>query len=99
MNRERAKELLPIIKAFANGGVVQFRYSKNMKWQNTSDDPVFVVDNEYRIKPEPMEIWVNIYDEKEDDVMGATYSSKVKAENYASFGVIKKAVKFREVIE
>ena len=55
MNREQAKELLPIIQAFAEGKTVQ-KKKKNGEWINClyinfefNSSP-----NSYRIKPEPM---------------------------------------------
>lgn len=55
MTREEAKELLPIIQAFAEGKVVQYRDNSN-KWLDIGKnanvgftrDPL-----DYRIKPEP----------------------------------------------
>lgn len=47
MTREEAKELLPIIKAFADGKTIQFR-------ERDVEEPSFDgCLNEYRIKPEP----------------------------------------------
>ena len=51
MIREKAKELLPIISAYAEGKTVQFMDNKDM-WQDY-DDPNFFGDVKYRIKPEP----------------------------------------------
>ena len=51
MTREKAKELLPIINAYAEGKTVQFMDNKDM-WQDY-DDPNFFGDVKYRIKPEP----------------------------------------------
>jgi len=59
MNRTRCKELLPIIQAFAEGKTIQFRNSKDSKWADVEDASWFS-GTEYRIKPEPMEIWVRI---------------------------------------
>lgn len=58
MNRERAKELLPVIQAFAEGKTVQFRGTVNDsmwqddlgKWSVLEFD---IEEYEYRIKPEP----------------------------------------------
>lgn len=60
MTRERTKELLPILQAFANGKNIESR-KKNMEthvwlqeW-NFHDDP----EMEYRIKPaEPRELFI-----------------------------------------
>lgn len=52
MNRERAKELLPIIQAFAEGKDIQYRHDPAFHWIDV-DEPEFPGDLEYRIKPEP----------------------------------------------
>ena len=55
MNRERAKELLPVIKAYSEGKVIQCWSAPN--WIDM-DYPTFVENSEYRVKPEPMECYV-----------------------------------------
>ena len=65
MNRERAKELLPIIQAYAEGKDVQIKLDNGwMTLKSTS----FYDDSEYRIKPEPREyyIYCNASDEPFD---------------------------------
>ena len=54
MNRNQAKVLLPIIKAYAEGKAIESRCVKGDKslWYN-DEDPSFDDDFEYRIKPEP----------------------------------------------
>ena len=52
MTRERAKELLPIIKAYAEGKTIQ--YLKKGEWFDALFGPSFSLPaNTYRIKPEP----------------------------------------------
>ena len=53
MNRKEAKELLPIIQAFAEGKEIESRCIKGDKslWYD-DEDPSFDNDLEYRIKPE-----------------------------------------------
>ena len=52
MTRDKIKELLPIITAFAEGKTIEVKNSKN-EW-NEIDDPHFDVNPKaYRIKPEP----------------------------------------------
>ena len=58
MNRERAKELLPIIQAYAEGKKVQYMDSLGA-WKDVAD-PTFDPVLKWRVKPEPMEIWVRI---------------------------------------
>ena len=54
MNRNQAKELMPIIQAFAEGKAIESRCIKGDKslWYD-DEDPSFDDDLEYRIKPEP----------------------------------------------
>lgn len=54
MNRNKTKELLPIIQAFAEGKAIESRCVKGDKslWYDDKD-PSFDDDFEYRIKPEP----------------------------------------------
>lgn len=56
MNRERAKELLPIIQAFAEGKEIQY-FDDELGW--ITEDPEWHDCFEYRIKPEPEVIYVN----------------------------------------
>ncbi|WP_297252755.1 hypothetical protein [uncultured Prevotella sp.] len=53
MTREQAKDLLPIIQAFAEGKIIEFRNKSFKEWveiENPSFDPTIT---NYRIKPEP----------------------------------------------
>lgn len=50
MNRERAKELLPLIQAYAEGKNLQYLYDGDT-WIDV-DDPRFSDDLCYRVKPE-----------------------------------------------
>ena len=50
MTREEAKEMLPIIKAFAEGKTIQL--FTNGIWEGT-ENPSFEELSRYRIKPEP----------------------------------------------
>lgn len=53
MNREQAKQLLPIIQAYAEGKAVQARYSQLHDAWTTQDEILPPHHCEYRIKPEP----------------------------------------------
>ena len=55
MTREEAKELLPIIQAYAEGKTIQYR-NVVCEWEDvTIEEDLSFADNpsEYRIKPEP----------------------------------------------
>jgi hypothetical protein len=68
MTRERAKELLPIIKAYSEGQVVQVREEDAEVWNNVCT-PSFLSNNEYRIKPEPREFVICTKKDKSPIVM------------------------------
>lgn len=57
MNREQAKELLPIIQAFAEGKTIEIRSNSKYnpgEWIETTTPTFDIKLHEYRIKPEPM---------------------------------------------
>ena len=61
MTKERAKELIPVIQAYAEGKAVQVRIAGDGDpWQDYSGEcPNFENGNwEWRVKPEPREFWV-----------------------------------------
>lgn len=51
MTREEAKELLPIIQAYAEGKTIQY-LDIDFNWKDFDDDD-FSIGISYRIKPEP----------------------------------------------
>lgn len=54
MTREYAKELLPIIQAFAEGKTLQYRVNnENNEWKDINNPAFNDLSSEYRIKPEP----------------------------------------------
>lgn len=66
MTRERAKVLLPIIQAWAEGKIIQWRFPqspnpKNREWDTITFEPTFdTTAAEYRVKPEPREFWIGM---------------------------------------
>ena len=52
MTRKEAKELLPIMQAYAEGKTVQYFSAGGRCWVDCND-PLFSKDVKYRIKPEP----------------------------------------------
>jgi hypothetical protein len=53
MTREAAKELLPIITAFAEGKEIEFRHTSEMWIAITTEPDFHHAPARYRIKPEP----------------------------------------------
>jgi len=60
MNRDRAKQLLPVITAFAEGKVIQTRIVPDSDWHDL-DNVLWHDEREYRIKPERRKVWVVFY--------------------------------------
>ena len=52
MTREEAKKFLHIIKAFAEGKIIQYKNKYKSEWVET-ECPVWIKEAEYRVKPEP----------------------------------------------
>lgn len=52
MTREEAKELLPIIKAFAEGKVIQCKNCITNEWRDFGEPAFNGLPDNYRIKPE-----------------------------------------------
>ena len=61
MNREQAKELLPIIQAFADGEEIQCQDESGYWHKESTEDPHFDRPNKWRVKPLPEVIYVNKY--------------------------------------
>lgn len=90
MNRERAKELLPIITAFANGEVIQEKIGTK-DWYD-HETPDFEVDGyEWRIKPKPREFYV-CWDNDDEPEDAYTEPNERKANKYDNY------IKVREVL-
>ena len=53
MTREEAKELLPIIQAFAEGKTIQYRHIARSTWYDLDSGQFNCDMYYYRIKPEP----------------------------------------------
>ena len=95
MNRKQAKELLPIIQAYVNGWEIEIRGSD--EWIDLCDNPIFDgVPENYRIKPEPRVIYLNIY---KDGIYDRPLTTAEAAREHANADAVGLAVKFIEVIE
>ncbi len=68
MDRKRAAELLPIIKAFAEGEDIRFRMGDS-EWLDLPKEEHLIMsfpaaDYEYRVKPKLFECWIMLEDER-----------------------------------
>lgn len=98
MNANNARDYLPLVQALADGKSLQYNVNRSdeaPKWVDREDFTFDEHVTEYRIKPEPREIWVDRYvDGYNSD---RAYSSKEHAEDGIQDGW--HAVRYREVIE
>ena len=53
MTKEQAKEILPIIKAYSEGKIIQYRHKGRTKWYDLDSGQFNCDIYFYRIKPEP----------------------------------------------
>ncbi len=94
MNKENAKDYLPLVQALSEGKTLQRKTSSDSEWADITEC-AFTFDIEcYRIKPEPRRIWVNEY---ESD--GYFYSTKQEANEKAASNCRRIAVEYVEVIK
>lgn len=64
MNREQAATLLSnieFVKAFAEGKAVQFRVKGSKRWSEVSSPDFQTRNMEYRIKPEPKQMYIVVH--------------------------------------
>ena len=95
MNRKQAKELAPIITAFGDGKEIEIRCGNewiHLPFDISFDDP----PENYRIKPEPRVIYINLYDGGDAGIGSASFS---KQEAHKFCTELDKTVKFIEVLE
>ena len=94
------KERTEIQQAYLDGADVQCCHTGNDSYVSLDhySEPDFNwMINDFRVKPKPMEIWVNIY----SNGQFCLHDTKEEAERLASIGTSARrdAVKFIEVIE
>lgn len=96
MNKDNAKDYLPLVQAMADGKSIQFNSgtSCHPQWINVDR---FYESNPadcYRIKPDPREFWLNRVDGYDNQRL---FHTKESARDCAVPGAVQ--VLFREVIE
>lgn len=92
MNKNTAKDYLPLVQALADGKTIQLQSGNS--WLDIEETKFNYDPSEYRIKPEPREKWFNRY---ENGVENGPYSTLQNALFAANSGATQ--VRYREVIE
>lgn len=94
MTRDEARAMAALMLDYANGKTVQKYYDG--VWSDL-DQPAFQsTPSDYRIKPEPKEVWVNEYRDGESCVC---YRNRGVAEKVAGLAATRVAVHYREVCD
>ena len=83
MNRDHARNLLPIIQAFADGKQIQKGEQPTkgvfINWKDVDSIDVVFPDYYYRVKPEPAKVYVTY---RSNGTPSATHYTKEEADNY-----------------
>lgn len=95
MNASNAKDYLPLVQALSEGKVIEF-HDGHGGWNVDKEWDFSYPADQYRIKPEPREIWVNRFPDGHDAL--TWYESEESAHRaYGRVGAVQ--VRYREVIE
>jgi len=99
VNASNARDYLPLVQALADGKVLQVRRDPgngHRQWFDLDGTCFDLAADQYRIKPEPREIWVNRFPDGHDAL--TWYETEEAAHRaYGRVGAIQ--VRYREVIE
>lgn len=87
-------QIIEVVTAFKNGKKIEYYVKISRQWKEITDPSWNFNDYKYRVKPEPMELWVNLY----ADGSGLGYTKEVSALSGVGTYTVRKAVLFREVI-
>lgn len=88
------KEKIKVMQAALDGKEIEYKYPEGGEWHSTNNPLFKWVLFDYRIKPEPLEFWVNVYDND------GGVAHKTKEQAIQGHGGDKcKTIKVREVME
>lgn len=95
MNKDNAKDYLPLVQALADGKVIQF--NDGSRWRDLGSGHISwdYSANCYRIKPEPREIFVVIDDDHKSHLAFHSWDDAINYAEKRGYEVRR----YREVIE
>lgn len=84
MNRERIKELLPVMQAYAEGKQIQFKYVHECVWSDVDEVSFTSSPEHYRIRPKVKDVkcWLLVIKESNGFPCVMPFRTKESAENY-----------------
>lgn len=94
MNKDNAKDYLPLVQALAEGKTIQCEFIPGI-WEDNPCPGWSMEARHYRVKPEPMTVWINMYN---NGYVYVHFSEEraLEGKGHSAIGVTKK---FVEVIE
>lgn len=84
MNKDNAKDYLPLVQALADGKTIQRDFGTGIGWEDTEDPSFIYGPGCYRVKPEPRERWVVEYTAKSGSLRMWVYETETEARETAS---------------
>lgn len=92
------KEIIAVVQHFDAGGEVQVKSINPhiTKWEDTNRPLWDFVNQVYRPKPKPLELWINVYS---DGLTGCAYTSEDAALHAKGLGTEARTVHMREVVD
>ena len=92
MDKNNAKDFLPLVQALAEGKTIQYRKLSG-EWIDAPTPPFHSHPDLYRIKPEPAVLWL-VYDSR--DRFRGTFESEAEATKYSGYVTGLRVVKLVE---
>ena len=88
-------------EAYETGAEIQERFGIDEWHEPIGDEITLALDKgcEYRIKPEPLECWVNVYQNRDISNCGSGFRTKEAAEKASAGNAVRVAVHMREVTD
>ena len=83
MDREKVKAMLPILTAYAEGKTIQYK-TVHGNWCD-AECPTWVGHVEYRVKPDPIVRYVNVFQNRSGAITTLMYETQEYAERGASY--------------
>jgi len=96
MNKDNAKDYLPLVQAMAEGKAIEGYFELDEKWMQLVEVRFDAPASQYRIKPEPREVFIPRWP---DGFEGASYDSEEEARKAVSVDTKCKIIRYREVVE
>lgn len=76
-SREKALRCKSILEAYLDGKIVEYYNTSFEEWRHATCPIWDFQSYDYRVKPEPLCVWVNVYrDADGDEYLGRSHSTK-----------------------